>query len=92
MGLRPNKVNSETISADVLKKIAAINHLAVTDVVRLFLAEALREGRSIRLTAKSFQTRARHDRFTERERIVKQRVNFSRSFSGTEENAARKPD
>jgi hypothetical protein len=33
-----------TISADILKKIAAINHLAIAEVVRLFLTEALSEG------------------------------------------------
>jgi hypothetical protein len=31
------------ISADVLQKIAAINHLAVADVVRIFLLQALPE-------------------------------------------------
>jgi hypothetical protein len=31
-----------TIPADMLKTIAAINHLAVTDVVRLFLKEYAR--------------------------------------------------
>ena len=30
--------------ADVLEKIAAINHLAVVEVVRLFLAQALPEA------------------------------------------------
>jgi hypothetical protein len=39
-----NKVSSVTIPADMLEKIAAINHLAVVDVVRLFLAEALAKG------------------------------------------------
>jgi hypothetical protein len=41
MGSRPNKINSITIPADMLEKIAAINHLAVADVVQLFLKEAL---------------------------------------------------
>jgi len=31
------------ISADMLEKIAAINHLAVADVIRLFLLRALPE-------------------------------------------------
>ena len=35
--------NNVITSADVLEKIAAINHLAVADVVRLFLLEALPE-------------------------------------------------
>jgi hypothetical protein len=39
-----NKVSSVTMPADMLEKIAAINHLAVVDVVRLFLAEALVKG------------------------------------------------
>jgi hypothetical protein len=39
-----NKVSGVTMPADMLEKIAAINHLAVVDVVRLFLAEALAKG------------------------------------------------
>jgi hypothetical protein len=39
-------VNSITITTDMLEKIAAINHLAVADVVRLFLLEGLPEERS----------------------------------------------
>jgi len=35
--------NKVITSADVLEKIAAINHLTVADVVRLFLLEALPE-------------------------------------------------
>jgi hypothetical protein len=35
--------NKVITSADVLEKIAAINHLAVADVVRLFLRQALPE-------------------------------------------------
>jgi hypothetical protein len=46
MGSKRNKVNSVTAPADMLEKIAAINHLSVADVVRLFLAEALAEGGS----------------------------------------------
>jgi hypothetical protein len=46
MGLKPNKVNSVTIPADMLEKIAATNHLAIADVVRLFLVQALPEGES----------------------------------------------
>jgi hypothetical protein len=34
MGLKPNKVNSVTIPADMLEKIAATNHLAIADVSR----------------------------------------------------------
>jgi hypothetical protein len=44
MGLKPNKVNSVTIPADMLEKIATTNHLAIADVVRLFLVQALPEG------------------------------------------------
>jgi hypothetical protein len=43
MGSRPNKVNSVTIPANMLEKIAATNHLAIADVVRLFLVQALPE-------------------------------------------------
>ena len=35
--------NKVITSADVLEKIAAVNHLAVADVVRLFLRQALPE-------------------------------------------------
>ena len=44
MGLKPNRVNSATIPADMLEIIAATNHLAIADVVRLFLVQALPEG------------------------------------------------
>lgn len=44
MGSKPKKVNSVTIPADMLEKIAATNHLAIAEVVRLFLLEALPEG------------------------------------------------
>jgi hypothetical protein len=44
MGLKPNKVNSVTIPADMLEKIAATNHLAIADVVRPFFVQALPEG------------------------------------------------
>jgi hypothetical protein len=43
MGSKRSKVNRVATPADVLEKIAAINHLSVADVVRLFLAEALAE-------------------------------------------------
>ena len=43
MGSKPKKVNSVTIPADMLEKIAATNHLAIADVVRLFLVQALPE-------------------------------------------------
>ena len=43
MGSKSDKANSVTIPADMLEKIAAINHLAVAEVVRLFLVEALPE-------------------------------------------------
>jgi hypothetical protein len=43
MGSRPNKVNSVTIPADMLEIIAATNHLAISDVVWLFLVPALPE-------------------------------------------------
>jgi hypothetical protein len=46
MGSNPNKLSSELLAADMLEKIAAINHLAVADVVRLLLVEALSEGGS----------------------------------------------
>jgi hypothetical protein len=39
----PYKVNSVTIRRDRLEEIAATNHLAVADVVRLLLLEALPE-------------------------------------------------
>jgi hypothetical protein len=39
MGSKPKKVNSVTIPADMLEKIAATNHLAIADVVRLFLVQ-----------------------------------------------------
>jgi hypothetical protein len=42
MGSQP--ADSVTSSADMLKEIAAINHLAVADVVRLFLIDALAQG------------------------------------------------
>jgi hypothetical protein len=42
MGSQP--ADSVTTSADMLEEIAAINHLAVADVVWLFLVEALPEG------------------------------------------------
>jgi hypothetical protein len=41
MGAQPNAIAA---SADMLTEIAAINHLAVADVVRLLLVEALPEG------------------------------------------------
>ena len=41
MDLKRTNGKKMIISADVLEKIAAINHLAVADVVRLFLLEAL---------------------------------------------------
>jgi hypothetical protein len=40
MSSRPNNVDSVTIPADMLEKIAAVNDLAVADVVELFLTEA----------------------------------------------------
>jgi hypothetical protein len=43
MGSKRNNVNSVT-PADMLEKIAAINHLSVADVVQLFLVQALPEG------------------------------------------------
>ena len=43
MGSKPKKVNSLTPPADRLEKIAATNHLAIVDVVRLFLVQALPE-------------------------------------------------
>jgi hypothetical protein len=39
----PTNGNKVITSADMLEKIAAINHLAVADVVRLFLLQALPE-------------------------------------------------
>jgi hypothetical protein len=44
MDSRRTNGNKVITPADVLEKIAAINHLAVTDVVRLFLLLALPEG------------------------------------------------
>jgi hypothetical protein len=44
MDSRPDKINSVTIPADMLEKIAATNDLSIADVVRLFLVEALPEG------------------------------------------------
>jgi hypothetical protein len=44
-GMLPTKVNSVTIPADMLEKIAATNHLAVAEVVRLLLVEALPKGK-----------------------------------------------
>jgi hypothetical protein len=41
----PSKVNSVTIPADMLEKIAATNHLALAEVVRLLLVEALPKGK-----------------------------------------------
>jgi hypothetical protein len=43
MSVTSDKVNSVTIRGDMLEEIAATNHLAVEDVVRLFLLEALLE-------------------------------------------------
>ena len=40
MRSRPNNVDSVTIPAEMLEKIAAMNDLAVADVVQLFLTEA----------------------------------------------------
>jgi hypothetical protein len=45
MGSKPSKVNSVTIPAGMLEKIAATSHLAVSEVVRLFLVEALPKGK-----------------------------------------------
>jgi hypothetical protein len=45
MGSKPNKVNSVATPADMLEKIAATNDLTIEDVVRLFLIEALPEGK-----------------------------------------------
>jgi hypothetical protein len=44
MGSKPTHKNSVAIPAEMLEKIAAINHLTIADVVRLFLVEALAEG------------------------------------------------
>jgi hypothetical protein len=43
MGSKGDKANSALNSDDMLEKIAAINHLTVTNVVRLLLVEALPE-------------------------------------------------
>jgi hypothetical protein len=44
MDPEPTNGNKVSNSADVLEKIAAINHLTVPDVVWLFLVQALPEG------------------------------------------------
>ena len=62
MGSRPNNVDSVAIPADMLEKIAAMNDLAVADVVQLFLTEAA-GGRGIEIV--NFRTFApRPRRFT----------------------------
>jgi hypothetical protein len=43
MGSKPTQENSVAIPAEMLEIIAATNHLTITDVVRLFLIEALPE-------------------------------------------------
>jgi hypothetical protein len=65
----------------MLEKIAAINHLAVVDVVRLFLAEGLAKGdRNWELW--TFRPPARVDLPTKTRRCQRDLLSFARSSRG----------
>jgi hypothetical protein len=72
MGSRPKKVNSVTIPADMLEKIAAMNDLAVADVVRLFLTEAAGERGIEIVNFRTFAPRPR--RFTWQDKALPARA------------------
>jgi hypothetical protein len=72
MGSRPDNVDSVAIPADLLEKIAALNDLAVADVVQLFLTEAA-GGRGIEIV--NFRTFApRPRRFTWQDKALPARA------------------